>query len=113
MTETPGPPAQDSPPAQDHGRAGRNLPAAIGIGVGLGAYVVLSLIFYKPAFVLLVAVALALASIELHQALAKEDMHCRDRADRRWQGGDLHRLLPGRGARRSSPPPACCWPRWP
>ena len=75
MTETPGPPAQDSPPAQNHGRAGRNLPAAIGIGVGLGAYVVLSLTFWKPAFVILVAVALALASIELHQALAKKDMH--------------------------------------
>ena len=75
MTETPAPPAQDPPPARDHGRAGRNLPAAIGIGVGLGAYVVLSLTFYKPAFVLLVAVALALASIELHQALARRGLH--------------------------------------
>ena len=36
---------------------------------------VLSLTFWKPAFVILVAVALALASIELHQALAKKDMH--------------------------------------
>jgi phosphatidate cytidylyltransferase len=57
-----------------HGRAGRNLPAAIGIGVGLGAYVVLSLVFFKPAFVLLVAVALGLASVELHQALRKQGM---------------------------------------
>jgi phosphatidate cytidylyltransferase len=57
-----------------HGRAGRNLPAAIAIGVGLGAYVVLSLIFFKPAFVLLVAVALGLASVELHQALRKQGM---------------------------------------
>ena len=73
MTEVPA--AQNPPPAQNHGRAGRNLPAAIGIGVGLGAYVVLSLTFWKPAFVILVAVALALASIELHQALAKKDMH--------------------------------------
>lgn len=69
MSDTP------TAPVKDHGRAGRNLPAAIGIGVGLGAFVVLSLIFFKPAFVLLVALALALASVELHQALAKHDMH--------------------------------------
>jgi phosphatidate cytidylyltransferase len=61
-------------PAQTHGRAGRNLPAAIGIGVGLGAYVVLSLIYLPPAFVVLVAVALILASVELHEALKKHGM---------------------------------------
>jgi phosphatidate cytidylyltransferase len=61
-------------PAQTHGRAGRNLPAAIGIGVGLGAYVVLSLVYLKPAFVALVAVALVLAAVELHEALKKQAM---------------------------------------
>jgi phosphatidate cytidylyltransferase len=61
-------------PAQTHGRAGRNLPAAIAIGVGLGAYVVLSLLYLKPAFVVLVAVALVLASVELHEALKKQGM---------------------------------------
>ena len=61
-------------PAAAHGRAGRNLPAAIAIAVGLGAYVVLSLLFFKPAFVLLVAVALGLAAVELHQALRKQGM---------------------------------------
>jgi phosphatidate cytidylyltransferase len=61
-------------PAQTHGRAGRNLPAAIGIGVGLGAYVVLSLIYLKPAFVVLVTVALVLAAVELHEALQKQGM---------------------------------------
>ena len=61
-------------PAQTHGRAGRNLPAAIGIGVGLGAYVVLSLVYFKPAFVALVAVALVLAAVELHEALKKQGM---------------------------------------
>jgi phosphatidate cytidylyltransferase len=61
-------------PAQTHGRAGRNLPAAIGIGLGLGAYVVLSLIYLPPAFVVLVAVALVLASVELHEALKKHGM---------------------------------------
>jgi phosphatidate cytidylyltransferase len=68
MTESP------AAPAQTHGRAGRNLPAAIGIGVGLGAYVVLSLIYLKPAFVALVAVALVLAAVELHEALKKQAM---------------------------------------
>ena len=61
-------------PANTHGRAGRNLPAAIGIGVGLGTYVVLSLLYLKPAFVVLVAVALVLASVELHEALKKQGM---------------------------------------
>lgn len=67
MSETP-------PPVQPHGRAGRDLPKALAVGLGLGAYIVLSLIFLKPAFVVLVAVALALGSIELHQALRKHGM---------------------------------------
>jgi phosphatidate cytidylyltransferase len=68
MTESP------AVPAETHGRAGRNLPAAVAIGVGLGAYVVLSLLYLKPAFVVLVAVALVLASVELHEALKKQGM---------------------------------------
>ena len=68
MTESP------AVPAEMHGRAGRNLPSAIAIGVGLGAYVVLSLLYLKPAFVVLVAVALVLASVELHEALKKQGM---------------------------------------
>jgi phosphatidate cytidylyltransferase len=68
MTESP------AVPAETHGRAGRNLPAAIAIGVGLGAYVVLSLLYLKPAFVVLIAVALVLASVELHEALKKQGM---------------------------------------
>lgn len=68
MTESP------AVSAETHGRAGRNLPAAIAIGVGLGAYVVLSLLYLKPAFVVLVAVALVLASVELHEALKKQGM---------------------------------------
>ena len=66
MTSTPAP--------SKTSRAGRNLPAAIAIGVGLGAYVVLSLLYLKPAFVVLVAVALVLASVELHEALKKQGM---------------------------------------
>ncbi len=68
MTETP------TKPEKAYGRSGRNLPVAIGLGVGLGAYVVLSLIFFEPAFVALVAAALVLASAELHNALRRKDM---------------------------------------
>jgi phosphatidate cytidylyltransferase len=67
-------PSPASPAGKDHGRAGRNLPAAIGLGVVLGTYVVLSLIFFKPAFVLLVAVALSMGSLELYHALQRHGM---------------------------------------
>ena len=60
--------------APPHGRAGRNLPAAIGVGMGLGAYVVLTLFFWRFGFVLLIAAGLALASIELHNALRRVGM---------------------------------------
>jgi phosphatidate cytidylyltransferase len=39
--------------------------------VGLGAWVILSLLFYKPAFVALIALALVLGSIELYQAFQR------------------------------------------
>jgi phosphatidate cytidylyltransferase len=72
VTDTPTIPP--TAPAKEHGRAGRNLPQAIGLGVAAGAYVVLSLLYFEPAFVLLVAVALVLASLELYHALARHDM---------------------------------------
>ena len=74
MTETTDTPRMSTAGATASGRAGRNLPQAIGLGVGLGAYVVLSLLFFEPAFVVLLAAALALASLELYQALRKLDM---------------------------------------
>jgi phosphatidate cytidylyltransferase len=74
VTETTDTPFVPATPAKSYGRAGRNLPQAIGLGVGLGAYVVLSLLYFQPAFVVLVAVALALASIELYSALRKQEM---------------------------------------
>jgi phosphatidate cytidylyltransferase len=85
VSDTPGPATDGTPPggitptpapaaASGHGRAGRNLPAAIGLGVVLGAYVVLSLIFFKPAFVLFVAVALSMGSLELYHALQRHGM---------------------------------------
>jgi phosphatidate cytidylyltransferase len=74
VSETPAPPTGEAGPVKNHGRAGRNLPAAIAVGGGLGAYIVVSLLVFKPAFVLLVAAALALGSVELYQALRKHGM---------------------------------------
>ena len=74
MTETTETPIVSTAPARSYGRAGRNLPQAIGLGVGLGASVVLSLLFFQPAFVILLAAALAAASVELYNALRKQEM---------------------------------------
>jgi phosphatidate cytidylyltransferase len=53
-----------------NGRAGRNLPVAIGVGVVLAGVILLSLYVVKAAFVLLVAVAILVAVWELTRALA-------------------------------------------
>jgi phosphatidate cytidylyltransferase len=57
-------------PPPTGGRAGRNLPAAIGSGVGLLVVIAGSLLFWKPAFVLVVTAAILLGVWELRQALA-------------------------------------------
>ncbi len=54
------------------GRAGRNLPAAIGSAIVLLALIAGSLYFWKPAFVGLVAAAILLGVWELKQALAEK-----------------------------------------
>lgn len=54
------------------GRAGRNLPAAIGSGVVLLVVITGSLYFWKPAFVGVVAAAILLGVWELRQALAEK-----------------------------------------
>ncbi|MFC6288475.1 phosphatidate cytidylyltransferase [Nocardioides sp. GCM10027113] len=56
-----------SAPAQDHGRAGRNLPAAIGSAVVLLSAIAASLVFWKTAFMLIVAAAVVVAVWELHK----------------------------------------------
>ena len=38
-------------------RAGRNLPMAIAVGVGLGAVCIASLLIYRPSFIVIVAAA--------------------------------------------------------
>ena len=55
---------------QDHGRAGRNLPAAIGVGVGLGALALAGLFTKPQIFVAIESVVIVLAVWELSQALA-------------------------------------------
>ncbi|HYY12271.1 MAG TPA: phosphatidate cytidylyltransferase, partial [Kineosporiaceae bacterium] len=59
-------------PAPAAGRAGRNLPAAIGVGLALAVAVVASLFVRKEAFVVLVAAAVVGALWELTTALAKK-----------------------------------------
>lgn len=57
--------------AQRKSRAGRNLPAAVGVGVALGSLVVASLFLVKDAFVAVVVVALGVGLWELARALGK------------------------------------------
>jgi phosphatidate cytidylyltransferase len=60
---------------QSKGRAGRNLPAAIGVGVVLGGLVVLTLLTVKATFLAYMGIALGVALAELTSALAKRDIN--------------------------------------
>jgi phosphatidate cytidylyltransferase len=51
-----------------HGRAGRDLSAAIGVGVSLVAMILASLYFFKDSFVLIAVVALGIGLWELSRA---------------------------------------------
>ncbi|MDT9593862.1 phosphatidate cytidylyltransferase [Nocardioides zeae] len=62
------------PPAKDHGRAGRNLPAAVASAVVLLGAVAASLAFYKTAFLLIVAIAIVVAVWELRQGFLAKDI---------------------------------------
>ncbi len=62
---------QPVPPPERRTRAGRNLPAAIGVGLGLAAVILLSLYVWKPAFVGVVVAAVVLAVWELANALRR------------------------------------------
>jgi len=68
VTEPVGPPLRV--PAEAHGRAGRPLGPAVGVGLGLGLVVFGSLFFYRPAFAIFVAVAIVVAVWELSKAFA-------------------------------------------
>src|SRR4051794_24362046 len=56
--------------AQEHGRAGRNLPAAITSAVVLVAVIIATLVVWKTAFMVVVAAAVVVAVWELHRGFA-------------------------------------------
>ncbi|SOD74188.1 phosphatidate cytidylyltransferase [Jatrophihabitans sp. GAS493] len=58
------------PPDPPKSRAGRNLPAAIGVAVALAALVLGSLFLYKPSFVIVIMVAISYGAYELVKALS-------------------------------------------
>ena len=68
-------PEQAEASEKPKGRAGRNLPAAVGVGVGLGGLAVLTLFTVKATFLLYMGIALAVALAELTTALAKRDIN--------------------------------------
>jgi phosphatidate cytidylyltransferase len=61
-----GPPATPST-----GRAGRDMAAAISVGLGLGAVIVLTLVVWRPAFLVVLTAAVLISVVELSRALAK------------------------------------------
>ena len=70
-------PAGEPPPAEPppkRSRAGRNLPAAIGVGVGLGALAIVSLFTVKWTFLIYMAAVVGLALWELGRALRERDI---------------------------------------
>jgi phosphatidate cytidylyltransferase len=62
-------PMEPVPPPERRTRAGRNLTAAIGVGLGLGAVVLISLYVWKAAFLGVIALAVLLGLWELSNAL--------------------------------------------
>ena len=69
------PPAPQAESVKSAGRAGRNLPVAIGVGAVLGGLVVLTLLTVKATFLIYVGIALAIALSELATALATRDIN--------------------------------------
>ena len=59
---------EEAPADKPHGRAGRDLTAAIGVGVSLVAMILASLYFLKDSFVLIAVVALGIGLWELSRA---------------------------------------------
>ncbi|MGH8861859.1 MAG: phosphatidate cytidylyltransferase, partial [Jatrophihabitantaceae bacterium] len=65
-------PSQPQPLAAEVARAskaGRNLPAAVGVGMLLGALIVVTLFVYRPSFAFLVGLAAAYGSFEIARAI--------------------------------------------
>jgi phosphatidate cytidylyltransferase len=73
-SQDPSDPSDPSPPPAKVNRAGRNLPAAIGVGALLGGLVILTLLTVKATFLLFMGAALVVGLAELTGALAKRDI---------------------------------------
>jgi phosphatidate cytidylyltransferase len=71
--EATGRPPVDSPTGAPRatGRAGRDMASAIGVGVGLGAVVLAALLIWRPAFLLVLTVAVLISIVELTGALER------------------------------------------
>lgn len=69
------PEGSPGPAASPHGRAGRNLPAAIAVGVVAGAALIATLAWWNVGFVMIVSGALAAGAFEVHKALKRLEMH--------------------------------------
>ncbi|WP_409331502.1 phosphatidate cytidylyltransferase [Trujillonella humicola] len=66
-------PAEELPvteqPPEKPSRAGRDLVAAVGVGLSLGALILVSLLVYRPAFLLVLGAAVLVSVVELTRAL--------------------------------------------
>jgi phosphatidate cytidylyltransferase len=69
IDEAPSPP-EGAPGAHEPGRAGRNLPAATAVGLGLAALALIPLFAFRVGFVVVVGVAVCFGLYELTRALA-------------------------------------------
>lgn len=63
--------SEEATEPKSHGRAGRDLSAAFGVGAALVIMVVASLFLLKPSFVAIVVIALGIGAWELSRAFAK------------------------------------------
>jgi phosphatidate cytidylyltransferase len=61
----------DAVPAANSSRAGRDLRSAIGVGLALGALVLVSLLTVRQIFIVVIAAAVAMATIELAGVLRR------------------------------------------
>jgi len=69
LPEYPAAEPEDEVAEPDRGRSGRNLPAAIGVGLTLGAAVIASLFLWRPAFLGVIIAAIGLGVWELVRAI--------------------------------------------
>ena len=58
-------------PAPARGRAGRDMAAAVSVGLGLGALILAALLIWRPAFLLVLTAAVLISVVELSRALDK------------------------------------------